>query len=311
MSDGGQQREVRPDFAERDPAPLLEIIRQTRGQSYRVLQRYPRGAWGAWLVADASGARVVLKCVWDTDWRDRLELAMGVVDRLRERGAPVPRFLEYGHDERLGTWYLQERVGGKPLPQLTSSVLPAVLAFVDLMAGLTPARDAAWSWSADVGRVLGPGSARLELLSRAGPATAAIADAAAAFGETARWLPDMDAVHGDFLSPQIMVDASHRLVAVIDWDEAAYGSRAIDLALLFQNVEVQADRTTIPAEPAVVQTLAQRGLTIAGPGFAAAVHYHLVKMLAFVVAFNPKHVDWRLDVAARVLRNLEAARGGG
>ena len=119
----------------------------------------------------------------------------------------------------------------------------------------------------------------------------------------------MDAVHGDMIISQLMVDPRGHLVSVIDWDEAAYGNRAIDLALLFQNVEVQGDRTSIRPEKAVVRALAERGLQIAADGFEAAIHYHVLKMLAFVLAHNPRHVEWRLDVANRVLHNLDTAVG--
>jgi hypothetical protein len=57
--------------------------------------------------------------------------------------------------------------------------------------------------------------------------------------------------------------------------------------------------------------LAHRGLAIAGDGFVAAVHYHLVKMLSFVVAHSSAHVAWRLNVARRVLRNVATARASG
>jgi Phosphotransferase enzyme family len=305
----GPHRTVRADFAERDPSPLLAPILGATGRKYALGPRYPGGAWGAWLVVGEDGVTAVLKCVWAIDWRPRLELATAVVDRLRERGAPVPRHLAWGYEDGIGTWYLQERVGGEPAQQLAPALLTQVQELIGLMADVSPAADASWSWSADVVRALSPGSDEMSVLDRAGPAIAALAATARDHLEAARGLPAADAVHGDLLTTQLMVDHHGELVAVIDWDEAAYGSRAIDLALLFQNVEVQGDRTSMRPDPEVIRALAERGFVIAGDGFTAAVFYHLVKMLAFVVAHNPKSVDWRLDIAKRVLANLDAITG--
>jgi hypothetical protein len=304
----GPQRLVRADFAERDPAALLALVRRATGVDYRLGRRYPGGAWGAWLVVAPDGSRAVLKCVWDTDWRPRLETAIEVVERLRARGAPIPRFLASGYLDGTGTWYVQDHLDGTPARQLAPTLLAQVLEFIEGMADVAPP-DRSWSWSSEVERVLAPGSDQTTILARAGGACAAIADRAIAHLDAARGLRTSDAVHGDLLASQLMVNAEGRLLAVIDWDEAAYGSRAIDLALLFQNVEVQGDRTSIPPDPTVIRRIAECGLEIDGAGFRAAVHYHVVKMLAFVVAYNPAHVVWRLDVAKRVLDNLDTVAG--
>ena len=311
MTARGLRRIVKPDFVDRDPSPLLAAIQGGSAGEIEIRHRLTGGAWGAWLV-QRRGTMAVLKCIWDVDWRPRIRLAADVVERIRERDDRVPRFMDYGYLADHGTWLLQEFIAGAPIPQLTPDLLTDVLALGRNAAGLFPARRAAgFDWSDEVRAVVAPDSPDLALLRRSGLAAARLADAAEGAGGSAATLASHDAVHGDFLVTQLLVDEANpnRLVGVIDWDQTGPGSRAIDLALLLQNVEVQGDRTGVRAERRVIDGIVQAGVEAAGSGFVSAVHYHLVKMVGFVLANNPRHVEWRLDVAGRVLRTVQLAMG--
>src|SRR5436190_11982070 len=82
----------------------------------------------------------VLKCVWDVDWRGRLESASCAVELLYERGAQVPRFLMFGYASNTGTWSLQEPLDGTAVSILDAGLVRDVVAFNELQAG---ARDGA------------------------------------------------------------------------------------------------------------------------------------------------------------------------
>ena len=303
------KRVVKADFASRDPLAVLADVRRVTGRRYELVRRLPRGAWGAWEVVEADRShgdgRAVLKVIWDADWRARADLAVKVVEALRKRDLPVSAMLAIGHVPAAGTWLLTEYLMGSRVEQLTPALVADVIRFSDATSGLVPQLDRGFNWTDEVRRVLSPQSDELAELRASGRAEARVADAAATHVAEADELPRHDAVHGDFLVTQLLTDASgSRLEGIVDWDAAAPGARAIDLALLFQNVEVQGDRTGKPADATVFETIANAGRRAGWPGFVAAVHYHLVKMVGFVAVHNRRHLAWRLDVATRVQRKV-------
>jgi hypothetical protein len=232
-------------------------------------------------------------------------MAATIVRALRQRGLGVPRVHDSGYVPGTGTWIISDYVPGRALTQLDAHILPDALGFIEVMSGAAMGLDVTFSWSADASGTLGDGSTPLRILEAAGGAAAELGRLARAQASAAGALVDDDAVHGDLVVTQLLANRSgRRLAGVIDWEQAGRGSRAIDLALLFQNVHVQADRTGVQPEPEVVEAIAAAGVRAAGDGFAASVHAHLVKMVAFVLANNPPHVEWRLEVASRVRASL-------
>ncbi|MDQ3881296.1 MAG: aminoglycoside phosphotransferase family protein [Chloroflexota bacterium] len=251
-----------------------------------------------------------MKCVWDTDWTRRLACSRLVVDELAERGAPVPRYIRFGHEPGLGTWSVVEWLDGRPIGQLvTAELLEDVLALLSKAdgAGRAAAADATCpSTAVLVQSAFEAGAPELTALRTHAPDTAALADRLLALREAGGdgvWRTE-DAVHGDFLVTQLLVNEDGRLAGVIDWDAATSGDRAFDLALLFQNVHVQGDRTGMTAPAEVVARIADEGRNSSG-AFGAYLAYHLLKMVGFVVLRNPRHIEWRLDVAHRVLASYQ------
>jgi aminoglycoside phosphotransferase (APT) family kinase protein len=99
-----------------------------------------------------------------------------------------------------------------------------------------------------------------------------------------------DLVHGDLLATQFLV-AGGRMSGVLDWDVAAYGDRCIDLALLFMNVHVQADRIRRPLDQEMVISLGSAAVTEFGhTNFGVCLAHYLMRMLGFVVAHAPDRV---------------------
>jgi hypothetical protein len=129
--------------------PVVSVLRE-RGATYLPVKRLPGGAWGAWLVRNQNDDVAVLKCIWDSDWRSRLESARRVVDLLRARDAPVPRYLASGFDRQVGTWCLQEHLPGDRVEELDMSLVGEVLRFSDLQAGIGTKLSLAYNWSRQV-----------------------------------------------------------------------------------------------------------------------------------------------------------------
>jgi hypothetical protein len=107
------ERSVRADYASRDIGPALAAANE-RGGSWELVGRLGHGAWGgAWRVRDAAGRVAVLKCVWDTDWRGRLESASCAVELLYERGAPADPPPSPSLADAVATWYSRRRGAGE------------------------------------------------------------------------------------------------------------------------------------------------------------------------------------------------------
>ncbi|MFN2483484.1 MAG: phosphotransferase family protein [Candidatus Limnocylindria bacterium] len=285
--------------------------RATHG-GFSLVRRLPGGAWGAWLLRDARGRPAVMKCVWDTDWRAQLVCAERVVEALQRRSAPAPRFRAWDFDAAVGTWFIVDWLAGTPVEQLDERLLSDVLEFSDLAAdaAVGPGADGCISTAERLTVVMDDGSPERRAMRTHSRETAALLDEFDALREERGARADRagvtqprshDAVHGDFLVTQLLVGDRGELVGVLDWDNACWGDRAFDLALLFLNVHAQEDRTGRHPGDEVFGKLAKRGTEISGEAFATYLAYHLLKMVGFVVRHNPAHVAWRSDLARRVI----------
>jgi len=305
--------DVRADFPRRSIAPALDALRVRTGTRYEIVRKLPGGAWGAWLVRDAEGRRAVLKCLWDEDWRRRLKASSLLVERVRARGVPAPRYLLSGWEDGVGTWYIQDWCRGEPLAQLTMPLLDEVIALSDRLIGAAHPRIEAFDWSAYLRRqVTRADSGFLAGVREYSSTLSRMGNVLQEMGEQALEAhpPTTDIVHGDFLVTQFLRDGD-AISALLDWDAAGCGDRGFDLALLFQNVHVQASRTGHPLDDRVVVRLGRIGIESCGDqAFAGFLAYHLGRMLSFVARFNPRHVPWRYGLARQILSSLDVVRTG-
>ena len=254
----------------------------------------------------------VLKCIWDVDWRTRLSTAAKVVDEFRDRGGPAPRYLHYGYIEGVGTWSLQERLPGRSVKQLTRQLLNQVLHMNELQRQRGRPPPSGFNWTDHVTReVLSDASGMETALRSHSRSTARVASLIRKklISDSDVQMCKGDLVHGDLLATQFLV-AGGRMSGVIDWDVAAYGDRCIDLALLFMNVHVQADRIRRPLDQEMVISLGSAAVTEFGhTNFGVCLAYHLMRMVGFVVRNAPDRVPWRTSLALRTIQSFERLRG--
>jgi hypothetical protein len=292
--------------------PVLQAVNAQSGGGYRVVRKFAGGAWGAWLVRDRHRHDAVLKCIWDVDWRTRLSTAARVVDELRDRGGPAPRYLHYGFVDGVGTWSLQERLPGRSVKQLTRHLLIQVLHMNELQAQRGRPPSSGFNWADHVTReVLSDASGMDTALRMHSCSTERVASSIRQklLSDPAVRMCRGDLVHGDFLATQILV-SDGRISGVLDWDVAAYGDRCIDLALLFMNVHVQADRLRRPLDQEMVLSLGSAAVTEFGHAkFGLCLAYHLMRMLGFVVQNAPARVPWRTSLALRTIQSFERIGG--
>jgi aminoglycoside phosphotransferase len=297
-----QDRVIPKDASTRSVKPVLAVMR-AQGADYAPVRRLDAGVWGAWLVQDGRGRLAILKCVWDSDWRLRIESARQVVEALHNQDAPVPRFLATGFDPEVGTWYVQERLEGNRVEELDPRLLGEVIAFSRLQADIGRNLPDVYNWSRQLDAWMAMRADDvIEVVRQYSRDGAELAERLAGVVEASRGrsLHTGDVVHGDFIATQLLAQGG-ALSGVVDWDAAGRGDRGQDLALLFYNIFAQADRRQRNVDAQVVETLGLHGVDLCGSDrFGWFLAYEILVAFAFVTEHNPRHVAWRTQLGLRV-----------
>ena len=207
----------------------LELIRRHRGLGLRVVGTLAGGEVGATEVRGEDGSHFVLKW-WDGDPASG-HRAAALVERLRARGYPIPRFV-IADDLGGVTVMLQEFVDGHASDEVSGETVDTLLALNGLQVGAGDADSGAWSSYIAGSLLVGcEGYCVHESLRDYDRRAAALLRTICAAGETIGELPGGDVVHVDFHHRNVLMDAG-AVVAVIDWEGSRSGDAAFDLVTL-------------------------------------------------------------------------------
>jgi aminoglycoside phosphotransferase (APT) family kinase protein len=268
----------------------------------------PRTSRMTWAARTPGTGAIVVKArrgdsaFEETQWCARHLPALGA------RGYPVPAILWHGliGDE----WHVtvQNRLPGRPLKALDGPVLESVLRLVELQAEagfqdeerdftgyaanvLFDDWDEDWADAPRASEAAGPLCARLR-----------------------RWLepvwgmrlPSADFSNNDLNLSNILADGS-RITGVVDWDEFALGSRALDLVALAIDCERAGDL------PAADRLLAQAARVVGRDGLRCLVSYRAIALLAHSArereAYEDSLADAECAAVSAVLDRLGALPG--
>jgi len=284
------------------------------GSEVRIVGPTARGESRSTLDAVAGDVEVVLKVLASgpgvVENQQRL---VRLVRRLSARGYPAPDYLGVGAAGRVVVT-AQRRIPGTTLepgpgrpvePRVLASTLPAILAAVELQAGMGDLPRPPWpGWLVDTITSGGEGYC-LHSTMRRRPDTSEILDRVIRIG---RERPQdgartTDIVHFD-LSPANVLHRDGRLAGIIDWNVpfagAGQGDRGFDVAtLLFYTYD---DDATRPA-------LWDRAIAISGPRWTAVYLAHLVlRQVEWTVRHHPGGAQERrfISLSARILADCEA-----
>jgi hypothetical protein len=212
---------------------LLGQINARHRTAFGLLEKYPDGEQGAFVVADESGRRWVLK--WAPGARN-LGWHQGpqrVTDLLRGIGYPAPQYLLI---EKLpeGIYSLQSVLPGAPLRRLTPALLPRLLELNRLQVGRA-VPDSADYHQELINTVLvgGDGYCLHESLQQHSRGTAEMLRVLQALVVAHLDAPRRtnDIVHTDFAHSNILVHGE-QVGGVVDWHGAYTGDCSFDLATL-------------------------------------------------------------------------------
>lgn len=208
---------------------VVELIRVEAGVELEAVGFFEGGEVGAADVRGGDGVRYVLKW-WEDDGAAGRRAAV-LVERLRRRGYPIPRFVladQFGDV----TVMLQEFVGGETSDSVTDAVVERLLALNALQSGAADTNGASWTSYVADSLVNGcNGYCLHQPLRDYDGRTRSLLRSVAATGRALSELPSGDVVHLDFHHRNVLV-SDNDVRAVIDWEGCRTGDAAFDLVTL-------------------------------------------------------------------------------
>jgi tRNA A-37 threonylcarbamoyl transferase component Bud32 len=246
-------------------AEVVELIREERGLSLEAIGAFAGGEVGASDVRGKDESRYVLKW-WDGD-PDSGRRAAALVERLRKRGYPIPRFVIA--DEIGGvTVMLQEYIEGTVSDEVSDDVVETLISLNALQAEAAEVdEDSDWT-SYIVGSLINGcnGYCMHEPLRSYNRETAALLKTIQAVGEATVELPSRDAVHVDFHHRNVLV-ADGQVSAVIDWEGCRSGDSVFDLMTLAFGLTVA--RVSVRAQDRIQDEIRRRATPATRRAYAA------------------------------------------
>src|SRR5579863_9234831 len=212
---------------------LLHDINTQHGTTFELLERYPSGEQGAFVIADGSGKRCVLKWEPDAGALSKFQRATAVCEQLRKAGYPAPDYYFVGTIPG-GSYAIQEVLPGAPMKVLTAEFLPPLLELNELQIGRGLSEYCEWPRRViDTVMMGGDGYCVLDSLRSYSSMTADLLTVLQLLvsARVDEEYETHDVVHFDFHPLNILVDGG-QVSGVIDWDGTCAGDCAFDLATL-------------------------------------------------------------------------------
>lgn len=300
MTDSNHGGRVGLGVSDADVVEILRLANDAHGTRYKLVGRLPGGyQTGAYELADADGARAVLKSWVSSRPIERVAEAAATVEAARAAGWPTPAWLAYGIGPNGVPYEIQEFVTGVHRERLDEATLELLLEVNSRQADLSLPTTHAWSgWVREVlcedrdrlvSRVAGHSDQGRDL----GAVIQTIRDDAGDIH-----LPETDLVCGVFALENILFGAD-TVAGVIDVQALGTGSRVIDLAVLHSILELW------DQEAAVGRRLRTAAEQIVGPeAFAVCLAVQFLGVLGFGLTHWPDGVAAMSGRAAASLRKL-------
>ena len=225
-------------------AQLVAAINAANGANFEVLSKMPVGTHGAWTVQDrTTGTKQVLKLVSKNDTTDHIRRT-GECAGLVNNGSRTAAYDLIGYMDELGSFYLQEFLPGVPAAKPTLELVRAMIKLNARQAGKGLGEGI--NHTQKVINILFEDGCDCDGRDWLKKVAGFSADGEQLVAEVRRLIEPYapfhgrtdDIVHGDYQHYNALVDDAGYLVGYVDWDNAGYGDRAIDLARLLYDVYV-------------------------------------------------------------------------
>jgi thiamine kinase-like enzyme len=220
------------------PEVALTYINAAKSTTYTLVSQYSGGEnQGAYRVVNGDGTAAVLKLSKNPMWRKQIDRAKAATDRLRPLGYPVPKYL-YIDAMDTGTFWLESEMPGLGNTVPTLEQIVHIMDLIDLQKGqlLSELQGQDWSWYVLSTVFRGEGGLVRSLMKFSSETSALVSDIEGLVrGLDGHPLGEGDLVHGDFSIGQVLF-AAQKVSAVLDWDQAGYGDRTMDLVGLWYSL---------------------------------------------------------------------------
>jgi aminoglycoside phosphotransferase (APT) family kinase protein len=265
----------------------------------------PRTSRMTWAARAQRTGAIVVKARRGDDASGKTQWCAKHLPLLAARGYPVPVILWQGMIG--GDWHVavQSRLPGRPLTKLGGPVLDAALRLVELQAD-AKLQDEEHDFTGYVANVLfDDWDEEWADAPRASPAAGPLC------ARLRRWLqpfwglrlPAADYAHNDLNLSNILGDGA-QITGVVDWDEFALGSRALDLVALA--VDCERDGGHAAAD----RLLAQAARVAGEGGLCCLISYRAIASLAHSFRERESYGDSLADAEcvaiSAILDRLEA-----
>jgi aminoglycoside phosphotransferase (APT) family kinase protein len=221
------------------PEAALELVNASESTSYALNSQYSGDQdHGTYLVVSHEGARAVLKTSRNPMWLSQVTRATAATNHLKSVNYPVPTYRASGSTDSGTYWLLSELPGSLLAKAPTKEQITDVIRLIELQQGqaISELQGQDWDWYiADV--VFQGEDGMVRAMMKFSPDTSAlVADIEGlVVGLQNKVLSKTDLVHGDMNINQILFDGQ-TVSGVLDWDQAGYGDRAIDLVALWYSL---------------------------------------------------------------------------
>jgi aminoglycoside phosphotransferase len=217
------------------PEVALEYINAAMSKHYRVEIQYSGGEdQGAFRVINDDNTRAVLKLSKNPGWLSQIERAKAATKHLSQVGYPAPKYL-YIDATDSGTFWLENELPGDHADTPTLEQINSLIAVIELQKDqiISEVQGQDWSWYASSAVFRGE-SGLVRTLMQFSNETSALAAAieGLVLGLDGLVLSQTDMVHGDLGISQVLF-SGNSVSAVLDWDQAGYGDRTMDLVGLW------------------------------------------------------------------------------
>jgi hypothetical protein len=276
---------------------VVKLIREERGLNLRAVGVFAGGEVGAADVRGDDGSRYVLKW-WEGDAAAGRGAA-ALVERLRQLGYPIPRFI-VADDVGGITVMLQQYVEGVVRDDVSDEVIATLLSFNGLQTGAGDAAATDWT-NYIVGSLLKgcDGYCVHAPLREYDRRTSVLLETVQAAGAAVDELPSSDVVHVDFHHRNVLVSGV-AVSAVIDWEGCRSGDSTFDLVTLAFGLSVA--RVSAGARDQVLEEVRKRATPDVRRAYVA--HMALRQVDWSIRHRTAEDVDHWLRVSAEFLADV-------
>jgi len=283
------------------PQQAIELINASEHTGWVLDAQFSGGAdQGAFRVKAPDGQTAVLKLSRNPMWVSQVQRATAATTHLKSLNYPVPSYTLSGSTDS-GTYWLQSELTGSLTEQPTPEQITDLLRVMDLQKdqAISELQGQDWDWYiADVVFQGEAGNVRA-LMQFSADTSALVSDIEGlVVGLQNKVLSKTDLVHGDMAIDQVLFQGP-KVSGVLDWDQAGYGDRAIDLVALWYSLMQQPAPRDLVLKHLLESSDAEAIKIFAAYKMLAVVAWHVNKVGGEVIA-QISHARTALDLLRQI-----------